>query len=80
MSKTPVNTDKNLDSKAVVSIHEYEPGVFTVCVRKDYIENLGLYSFNRLINRFDSPRDASVYIKNTYPKAKIVPFDKLTQR
>lgn len=70
--------DQGLDSKAVISVHEYKPGVFTLCVRQDYMENLGMYAFRRLANTFKEPRFALAYVKANYPRAVIVAFDHLT--
>jgi hypothetical protein len=73
------NTDEGLDSKAEIAIHEYKPGVFTVCVRGNYLENLKMYSFHRLINTFTEYRLAKAYVQKTYPRANLVSFIELTK-
>ena len=68
-----------LDSKSVAACLERTPGVFTVYVRGDYLENLGFYGFTRVLRNFASLSDAIKYFRTTYPLGRLVDFDDLTR-
>ena len=67
-----------LDSKAVASVIQAPHNRFTLAIRQDFEENLGIYSFTVLRKTFESHAQALVYFKTNYPQGVTIPFEDLT--
>ena len=66
-----------LDSKAVAAVQKNLNDRYTLYIRADYIENLGIYSFRKHLKEFATERDAMLTFKKLYPMGNLVPFDDL---
>lgn len=68
-----------LDSKAVAAVKKDLNDKWTLYIRADYIENLGIWSFRKHLKQFDTEQKAMLEYKKLYPLGQLVPFEYLTQ-
>ena len=67
-----------MDSKAVAAIKQTSPGVWTLYIRVNYIESLGIWSFAKHLRDFNTGLEASLFFVKTYPQGRLIDFDDLT--
>lgn len=65
------------DSKAVASVRLNDNNKYTLYLRGDFMENLGIYSFWSYRKQFKSEVEAITFFKRSYAQGCIVPFDQL---
>lgn len=65
------------DSKAVGAVRLSENNKYTLYLRGDFLENIGIYSFWSYRRQFKTEVEAITYFKRSYAQGVIVAFEEL---